>query len=72
MVKNLPAMQETYVRSLGWECPLEMGTATSPVSGPGEFHALCSPWGCKESDMTERPSLHFMNAHAFITSVKTK
>ena len=28
LVKNLPAMQETWVRSLGWEDPLEMGTAT--------------------------------------------
>ena len=27
-VKNLPAMQETQVRSLGWEDPLEMGMAT--------------------------------------------
>ena len=28
MVKKLPAMQETGVRSLGWEDPLEEGTAT--------------------------------------------
>ena len=28
MVKNLPAMQETWVRSLGWEDPLEKGMAT--------------------------------------------
>ena len=28
MVKNLPAMQETCVRSLGWEDPLEKGMAT--------------------------------------------
>ena len=28
MVKNLPAMQETRVRSLGWEDPLEEGMAT--------------------------------------------
>ena len=27
MVKNLPAVQETWVRSLGWEDPLEKGTA---------------------------------------------
>ena len=27
-VKNLPAMQETWARSLGWEDPLEEGTAT--------------------------------------------
>ena len=28
MVKNLPAMKETWVRSLGWEDPLEKGMAT--------------------------------------------
>ena len=28
LVKNLPEMWETWVRSLGWEDPLENGTAT--------------------------------------------
>ena len=28
MVKNLPAMQETWVQCLGWEAPLEEGMAT--------------------------------------------
>ena len=28
IVKNLPAMWETWVRSLGWEVPLEEGMAT--------------------------------------------
>ena len=28
LVKNLPAKQETWVRSLGWEEPLEKGKAT--------------------------------------------
>ena len=28
MLKNLPAMQENWVRSLGWEDPLEKGMAT--------------------------------------------
>ena len=28
MVKNLPAMQETQVQSLGWEGPLEKGMET--------------------------------------------
>ena len=37
MVKNLPAMQETRVRSLDWEDPLEKGMAT-PVFLPGESH----------------------------------
>ena len=27
LIKNLPAMQETWVRSLGWEDPLEKGKA---------------------------------------------
>ena len=40
LVKNLPAMQETWARSLMWEDPLEEGTATHPsISMPGE-----SPW----------------------------
>ena len=55
LVKNPPAMQETWVRPLGWEDPLEKGTATqpTPVFWLGEFHVLYSPWGGKESDMTE-------------------
>ena len=28
LVNNLPAMWDTWVRSLGWENPLEKGTAT--------------------------------------------
>ena len=28
LVKNLPAIWETWVRSLGWEDPLEKGKAT--------------------------------------------
>ena len=28
MVKNLPVMLKTWVQSLGWENPLEKGTAT--------------------------------------------
>ena len=32
-----------------------------PVFWPGEFHGLYSLWGCKESDRTERLSLHFLS-----------
>ena len=59
MVKNLPAMQETQVRSLGQEEPLE-GRAwqPTPVVLPGESHgqrslAGNSPWGHKKLDTTE-------------------
>ena len=49
MVKNLPTMWETWVRSLGWDDPLEKGKATHSST-----LAWRSPWGCEESDMTER------------------
>ena len=38
MVKNLPAMQETWVQSLGQEDPLEKEMATYSVFLPGESH----------------------------------
>ena len=57
--KESSAMQETWVRSLGREAPLEMEMATTPVFLPGESHGQrslegCSPWGHKGSDMTEQ------------------
>ena len=52
LIKNLPAMRETWVRSLGWEDPLEKGTATHSSILAGEFHGLYSPWGW--STMVER------------------
>ena len=58
LVKNPPAVWETWVRSLGWEDPLEKGR-TTPVFWPGEFHGLYSPQGHKESDTTESLSLTY-------------
>ena len=56
LVKNQPAMRETWVGSLGWEDPLEKGKAThSSIL----VWRIPYPWGRKESDMTEQPSLHF-------------
>ena len=62
-VKNLPAMQETCVPSLGGEDPLEKGMAIHsgflawriPWTELGY-----SPWGLKEPDTTERLSLFLM------------
>ena len=56
-VKNLPTVQETWVRSPGWEDPLEKWQPT-PVSLPRKSHGQkslvgCSPWGRKESGTTE-------------------
>ena len=39
MIKDLPAMQESWVQSMGWEDPLEKGTATHISTLAGEFHA---------------------------------
>ena len=57
LVKNLHAMQETWVQSLGWEDPLEEERLSTPVFWPGEFYGLYSPWGRKELDTTERLSV---------------
>ena len=38
LVKNLPAMWETWVRSLGWEDPRRRERLPTPVFWPGEFH----------------------------------
>ena len=56
-VKNPPAVQKTWVRSLGWEDPLRKEQLPTPVFWPGESHGLYSPWGRRESARTERPSL---------------
>jgi len=40
LVKNLPAMWETWVPSLGWENSLEKGKATHSVFWPGEVHGV--------------------------------
>ena len=48
LVKNLTAMQETSVQSLGWEDPLEKGKATH-----SSILAWRIPWSRKESGTTE-------------------
>ena len=56
MVKNLPTMQDTQVRSLGWEDPLEEDMATHPTTVAWRIPVdrgawqLYSPWDRKESD----------------------
>ena len=58
MIKRLPAMWETRVRSLGWEDPLEKEMATHcsilawKIPWTEELGGY-SPWGRKELDMTE-------------------
>ena len=52
MVKNLSAMQKTWVQSLGCEDPLEREMTTHSRFLPGKSHsqrsmAIYSPWGHK-------------------------
>ena len=56
LVKNSPAMQETWVWSLGWEDPLEKGKAIHSSILTSRITCTC-PWGHKELDTTERLSL---------------
>ena len=49
MVKNLPAMQEIQVQSLGWEDPLEKGMAT-------HFNILA--WRIPWTDRAWRATVH--------------
>ena len=61
MVKNLPAVWETWVQSLGWEDPLQEGIATHTRilawRIPGQKSVVyCSPCSHKESDTTEKLS----------------
>ena len=59
MVKNLPAMRETWIWSLGWEGSPGRGHGNSLqyfcLENPQGWRSLVgyNPWGRKESDMTE-------------------
>ena len=72
MVENPPAVQETWVRSLREEDPLEKGIAIyssilawrlpwTEKSCGLQYYVLCTMYivQCKKSDMTERLTLHF-------------
>ena len=59
LVKNPPALRETWVQSLGREDPQKRERLSTPVFWPGKFHGLYSPCGHKESGTTEPLSLHF-------------
>ena len=64
MVKHLPAMLETWVRSYSWKDPLEVGMATHSSILAWRIPMKRGAWqaivhrGRKESDTTERLSPH--------------
>ena len=66
IIKNLPAVQETWVQSLGWEDPLEEGMATHPsvlawriplTEGPGGLQSMGSQRVGHDS-VTKRSTAH--------------
>ena len=69
-VKRLSTMQETWVRSLGWEDFLEkeMVTHSSTLAWKiprmAELGAGHCPWDRKEPGMTERLHFHFLSPNA--------
>ena len=75
IIKNLPAMQNTSIQSLGWEDPLEKEMLHSPVFLPGKSRGQrslvsYSPWGRKELDTTERPTLYNTQLHVAVEYLK--
>ena len=57
MVKNLPAVQETWVQSLVGKIPWRRERPPTPVFWPGESHGLYSPWVTKS--WTQLSDFHF-------------
>ena len=65
-VKNLHAMQETWVQSLGQKDPWSKGWLPTPVFLLGDFHGQrslvsYSPWGHRESGTTKRLTSYYWN-----------
>ena len=57
LVKNLPAMQETWVDPWTRKIPWRRESLPTPVFWPGEFHELYSPWVTKRQ--TQLSNFHF-------------
>ena len=71
LIENPPAIWETWVRSLGWEDPLEKGKATHCSILAWIIPWTVSPWGRRELDTTEQLSLS-LSFQAEIYHLETK
>ena len=69
LVKNWPAIRETWVLSLDWEDPLEKGKAFAlQYSGLENFKDCIVHGGRKESDTTEQLSLS-ISSHEMVVNI---
>ena len=73
MVKNLPAMRETWVHPWIAKMAWRRKWQPTPVFLPGESHgqrrlAGYSPWGHKKSDMTERLSTAMLHSRTLLVT----
>ena len=73
MAKNPPVTQETWVRSLGQDDPLEkemaIHSSTLAWKIPWMEEPDRPPWGHKESDTTERLHFHFTYGSAYVSTI---
>ena len=58
-VKHPPAMWETWVRSLGWEDPLEKGTAAHSIIPAWRIPWIVYSMGSQRADTTKQLLFHF-------------
>ena len=72
--KELPAIQETQLQSLGQEDPLEKEWDQPPVFLPGEIRGQkslmgCSPWGPKELNTTKWLTHTLRNIYIYLVFI---
>ena len=59
MVKRQSAVRQTWIQSLGWEDPWEKDMAAHSSTLSWKIPWMEEPWGCQQSDTTERLHFHF-------------
>ena len=75
LVKNPPAMRESWVQPLGLEDPLERKWQSTLVLSPREFHGQrslvgSSPWSHKELDTTEQLHFYFLSTQTDVSEIR--
>ena len=72
VVKNLAAMQETWVQSLAWEDSWRREQLSTLVFWPGEFHGLLAHGVAKSQTLLSNFHLYRKEEHRKVTEVKVR